>query len=74
MCATMSLGRLILNDTRYGAVRVAIHRRRCSVMLRINTERVRKLVYGSVVARLHRPTDYLCVGSHLIPIIHICNP
>ena len=74
MCATMSFRRLILNDTRYGAVQVAIHRRRCSGMLRINTERVQQLVYGSVVVRLHWPTDYLCVGSHLIPIIHIWNP
>ncbi len=36
-----------------GAVHVAIHRRRYSVMPRINTERVRKLAYGSVVVRFH---------------------
>ncbi len=36
-----------------GAVHVAIHRRRYSVMPWISTERVRKLAYGSVVVRLH---------------------
>ncbi len=36
-----------------GAAHVAIHRRRYSVMPRINTGRVRKLAYGSVVVRLH---------------------